>query len=77
MKMEYYGIKTPGKPEQSLDSYVWWISNSEHNAWMSFFTSSCKQGTYNAHALPLIDAIRAYKGIGYQCVKLNIEIIKE
>jgi len=42
---------------------------------MSFFRYPSKKNEYNAHTLPLADAIRAYKGIGYKCVELKVEEI--
>jgi len=67
--MKYFGIKTP-EPH----SYIWWIADSQHNSWMSFFTYPSKDGDGPApHRLPMCDAIRAYKGIGYRCVELEVK----
>lgn len=71
--MDYYGIRTPDKPE--TPSYIWWISDTKHNAWMSFFKYPSRDDGHNAHNLPLADAIRAYEGIGYKCVRLKVEEI--
>lgn len=71
--MDYYGIQTPDKPE--TPSYIWWVTNSKHNSWMSFFNVENKEGCRNASVLPLHDAILAYEGIGYKCVRLKVEVI--
>ena len=33
--MDYFGIKTPQRDNEA--PYIWWIANSRHEAWMSFF----------------------------------------
>lgn len=72
--MEYYGIKTPEK--ENGKSYIWWISDSEDSSWNMFFTHPNKDGKANFYRAPLFDAKRAYKAIGYKCVKLKVEEIK-
>jgi len=68
--MKYFGIKTPKTASHS--SYIWWISDSEHNSWMSFFNYPNKDKELNSHRLPLAEAIKAYKAIGYRCVELEV-----
>ena len=63
--MKYYGIKCP-------DGHIWWIAEDESRAWMAFFTYPRQDGNYTAYRLPLEEAIRAYRAIGYECVELNI-----
>lgn len=72
--MNYFGIKTPsghaglmGKP------YIWWIAESQHEAWMSFFQYPSAKRELNAHRLPIEEAIRAYEAIGYRCVELDVQ----
>ncbi|MCP4552021.1 MAG: hypothetical protein GY834_08310 [Bacteroidetes bacterium] len=68
--MKYYGIK---KPKSRYDEeYIWWIADSEHDAWNSFFSYPSKDKRSNGYRLPLSEAIRAYKSIGYECVELEI-----
>jgi hypothetical protein len=69
--MKYFGIKTPNESVH-LPSYIWWIDQSEHDAWMSFFQYPSKENKLNPHRVPLADAIRAYKAIGYKCVELEL-----
>ena len=69
--MRYFGIKTP--ETASSKPYVWWITDSEHKSWMSFFKIANKDGEHNAFTLPLADAIRAYECIGYSCVELDVK----
>lgn len=64
--MRYFGIKSPKSDP------IWWITDSEHNSWMSFFTYPNDLKERILHRLPLEEAIRAYKSIGYKCVELNI-----
>lgn len=71
--MEYYGIQTPDKPGQP--SYIWWITDSEHNSWMAFFNGANKEGKHNAYRLPLAEAKKAYEWLGYKCVELKLEIV--
>lgn len=70
--MQYFGIKTP--EENNQESYIYWISDSEHNAWALFFEHPNKDGNKNYWKPPCFDAIRAYKAIGYECVELNISV---
>jgi hypothetical protein len=63
--MKYYAIKQPSGP-------LWWIADSEHNAWMAFFTYPNQEGNRTAYRLCLADAIRAYRAIGYECVEVAI-----
>ena len=65
--MEYFGIKTPVGEEKK--SYISWITKDEHQSWALFF-----QYPEKYYRLPMFEAIKAYKAIGYQCVKL---IVKE
>lgn len=71
--MEYYGIKIP---QRSINkpSYIWFISNTPSISWRMFFSSQDKDGEYNAHTYTLAEAIKAYEGIGYRCVELNISV---
>lgn len=69
--MRYFGIKTPEKENEK--SYIWWIAEDEHRCWMQFFTYPNKNNEMNSHRLPLFDAIRAYKAIGYKCIELEIK----
>lgn len=71
--MKYYGIKTPDNSPE-YPSYIWWIADSPHNSWMSFFQFPSKDGNKNFGRYPLGDAIRAYQGIGYTCVELEVTI---
>lgn len=66
--MRYYGIKTIGD-----EPFIWWISNSEFNAWAAFFQFPAKDGTFNAHRVPLDEAIAAYSAIGNRCVELEVK----
>jgi len=68
--MRYFGIKTP--ETDNISSYIWWISDSEHSSWQSFFQYPSKSGDINPHRLPLEEAIKAYESIGYKCVELTI-----
>lgn len=70
--MKYYGIKTPHNRFGVDKSYIWWIGQSEHESWMMFFTQGGQHEERNAHRLPLEEAIRAYKAIGYKCVELEV-----
>ena len=69
-KKKWYGIKTT--EEEHRESYVWWITNSEFDSWMSFFAYATTKGNAAYHALPLAEAIRAYESIGYECIELEI-----
>ena len=69
--MNYFGIKTPQRNNE--DPYIWWIANSEHESWMSFFQYPSAKREMNAHRLPLEEAIRAYQSIGYRCVALDVQ----
>ena len=73
--MEYYGIKTPKKDRQ--DSYIHWLAKNEHEAWSEFFTYPCRDGNFKSYRYPLAEAIQAYKGLGYECVKLAVNEIDE
>jgi hypothetical protein len=68
--MSYFGIKTP--PRDGMPGYIWWIADSRHGSWMSFFKYPNKEREMNSHTYPLADAIRAYEGIGYKCVELEV-----
>lgn len=72
--MRYFGIKIP--KSSAHDSYIWFITDSEHSSWMSFFSNASKTHEYNAHRMPLEEAIRAYKAIGYKCVELDVTEIE-
>lgn len=63
--MRFFGIKKPC-------GMIWWIADSEHNSWLAFFTYPSESGERNAHRLPLAEAIKAYQGIGYRCVELEV-----
>ena len=69
--MKYFGIKTPKTPEQ--ESYIWWITGNKHESWNAFFQWPNKEGNRNYGSPTMYDAIRAYEGIGYKCVKLKVE----
>jgi hypothetical protein len=69
--MKYYGIKTPKTDRE--ESYIWWISDSEHNSWDAFFISPDKVHAYNRSRPSMETAIKAYKSIGYKCVELEVE----
>lgn len=71
--MDYFGIKTPQRDNAA--PYIWWIANSRHEAWISFFQYPSANGYSNAHRLPLDEAIRAYEAIGYRCVALDVREI--
>ena len=73
--MKYYGIKTPEK--EGGTSFIWYITDSEHRAWMKFFGDDGKSERYHPCRTPLADAIRAYKGIGYTCVELKLIEVKK
>ena len=60
--MNYYGIITP----DNID-WIGWIGSDEHRVWSNFFND-------NPHKLPLAEAIKAYKSIGYKFVELEIKI---
>ena len=64
--MQYFGIKKP-------DGVIWWIAESQHASWMSFFQYPSDKNTLNAHRLPLAEAIEAYTAIGYRCVELKVQ----
>ena len=70
----YFCIKTP---DRETPGYLWWLSDSEHGAWSSFFTYPSKNRELNSFSLPLADAIRAYEGIGYKCVEVELTIKQE
>jgi hypothetical protein len=65
--MKYYGIRTLGK-----DPYIWWITNGEHESWMAFLHHPNREGQGNAYRLPLAEAIKAYKLLGYECVEVSV-----
>jgi hypothetical protein len=67
----YWGIKTPDRPEAK--SYIWWIADSEHNAWEAFFSYPNKSRERMSYRWPLAEAIQAYEGIGYECVRIEIK----
>ena len=68
--MKYYGIKTPASDHQH--TMIWWISDSAHGAWNSFFTYPNPAGDKNFHRMPMAEAIQAYEAIGYECVELDV-----
>lgn len=67
--IQWYGIKTP---ETEFDnSIIMHVTKSIYTTWNDFFR-------YNAHNLPLEEAKRAYKSIGYKCVELEVKVkVKE
>lgn len=69
--MDYFGIKTPQRDNEA--PYIWWIANSQHEAWMSFFQYPSAKREMNAYRLPLAEAIQAYEAIGYRCVPLDVQ----
>lgn len=69
--MKYFGIKTTGYGGQ--EPYIWWIANSEHAAWVSFFNSPSPYRDLNGYRLCIAEAIEAYESIGYRCVELTVE----
>jgi len=70
--MRYFGIKTPDQVEARVTGYIWWISDTEQGAWRSFFTYPSKKFEFNPYRLPMYEAIKAYEGIGYRCVELEV-----
>lgn len=68
--MDYFGIKTPERDNEA--QYIWWIANSRHEAWMSFFQYPSAKREMNAHRLPLDEAVRAYEAVGYRCVQVDV-----
>jgi len=46
------------------------VSLGEHDAWRQFFIAK-------AHQFPLAEAIKAYKAIGYRCVKFELVEVTE
>ena len=64
---KWFGIQTP-------DNIVWWITNDEHDSWMTFFCRDTSKGGAAYHHLPIAEAIRAYESIGYKCVELEVTI---
>lgn len=68
--MRYFGIKTPGSTTEA--PYIWWITNSEHNSWMAFFTYPNRDNEFKMYRLSISEAIRAYEAIGYKCVELEL-----
>lgn len=69
--MDYFGIKTTKRHGE--EPYIWWVANSRHEAWMSFFQYPSAKREMNAHRLPLEEAIKAYEAIGYRCVELDVQ----
>lgn len=69
--MNYFGIKMPQRENET--PYIWWISNSRHEAWMSFFQYPSAKREMNAHRIPLAEAIQAYEAIGYRCVEVDVQ----
>jgi hypothetical protein len=63
--MRYFGIKCP-------DGRIWWIGEDEYRAWDSFLTYPNRNGCQSPHRLPLEEAIRAYRAIGYRCVEVEV-----
>ena len=72
MERKWYGIKCPKDEHSGMSEIIWWITNSEHNSWMSFFAYGTTKGNAPYHAVPIEEAIRAYKAIGYKCVELEV-----
>lgn len=70
--MKYYGIKTPGK-----DSYIWWITDSQFNSWLQFFSIHDKCGEKHPMKFDMGSAIKAYEAVGYKCVELEVSVIRE
>lgn len=68
--MKYFGIKTPETNTEK--SYIHWIGSTAKHSWQSFFQYPNELGILNFHRLPIFEAIKAYKAIGYKCVKLDI-----
>lgn len=76
MKREWYGIQCP--PDRQGNHILHWISNSEFDSWNMFFSYNGSSVEGNArHKLPVGEAIKAYQGIGYKCVLLDVKIIEE
>ena len=73
--MKYFGIQTPAREHQS--SYIWWIANTVHNAWLAFFNYPTSVGEMNAMHHRTEEAIRAYEAIGYECVELSVTVAGE
>ena len=72
MKRRWYGIQVPD--EENEKDLVWWLTNSEHDSWMSFFAYPTTKGAPPFRCLPIATAIRAYEGLGYKCVELEVKI---
>lgn len=70
LQQTFYGIRTPGNERQ--DSYLWWISNTQDKCWELFFTYPNKDNRQTPYRLSMDEAIKAYKAIGYKCVKLTV-----
>lgn len=68
--MNYYGIKIPETPHSK--SYIWFIADSETNAWLAFFSQPDKDKDRYPIKYALSDGIRAYEAIGYKCVPLFV-----
>jgi hypothetical protein len=45
--VDYFGIKTPQRDNEA--PYIWWIANSRHEAWMSFFQYPSAKREMNPH----------------------------
>jgi len=71
MGIKWYGIKTP--ETEYDDSYIYWITTSEHESWDSFFQYPDRNGNFLSHRAPLEEAKRAYEAIGYKCVELEVK----
>jgi hypothetical protein len=61
--MKYYAIKHPSKEHE--EPLYFYLDIDIHNCWNKFFSN-------NNSRMPLGEAIKAYKAIGYQCVEVNI-----
>jgi hypothetical protein len=72
--MRYFGIKTPATENEP--SYIWWIADGKHEAWMAFFQYPNKDGKRIMYRLCIADAIKAYEGIGYKCVEVELKEIE-
>lgn len=70
-----YAIKAP--EEGVYKAYMWWVADTPHAAWDSFFTFPSRTGERNAHRAPLATAIAAYEAIGYKCIKVKITEVED
>lgn len=72
--MKYFGIKKP--KNKYTESFIFWFSVTEHDAWVYFFNRSTLKQCYNGGVCPngicMADAIKAYEAIGYKCVEVDL-----